>query len=231
MAGLARGRPRDLDDLYLARGDEVPATRPVMSGDVFIGVDVGAHDHEQGLVLVVAHPCSMRGARGRLRPRLTVAPIRPYAAVPFENWATGHNNVFPLPELLGEDDEPRAASLLELATAASAELLRDRRVASLTTRGVLLLQQRLVFSLTRVLVGLEHFEEQSAHILLEAELEDEWVDALTDDGTGEAEMSEQSAAFAAFMDDGHRDLLLDPERRTDVARTVRAEIRTRSKPA
>lgn len=229
MPGIARGAPRDLDDLYLARGDEVPVTRPVMSGDVFTGVDVGAHDQEQGLILVVAHPCSMRGAGGRLRPCLTVAPIRPYQAVPLQGWATGHHNVFPLPELTEDDDAPRAASLLELATAASTELRSDRRIASLTTRGVLLLQQRLVYSLTRVLVGLEQFEEQSAHVLLEAELEDEWVEALTDEGAGESEMSKQSAAFAAYMDDGHRDLLLDPARRTDVARAVRAEFRARSR--
>lgn len=230
MPGLARGRPRNLHDLYLGRGEDVGLSRPVMSGDVFTGVDVSAANHPGGIVMVVAHPCSMRGARGRLRPRLTVAPIRPYDDVPFERWPTGHNNVFPLPSLGGDGDQARSASLLELATADSAHLLRERRIAALTTRGVLLLQQRLVFSLTRVLVGLEKFEEQSAHVLLEAELEDEWVDALMgEDADGEEAITAQSGAFAAFMDAGSRELLLDPERRSDVARAVRAEIRARSR--
>ena len=141
----------------------------------------------------------MRGVGGRLRTRLTVAPIRPYADVPFERWGTGQNNVFPLPVLIADADSGQAASLLELATARSAELLRDRRVASLTTRGVLLLQQRLVYSLTRALVGLEKFEEQSAHVLPEAELEDEWVEALADDAGGETAMNNEAVEFATFM--------------------------------
>jgi hypothetical protein len=217
--------PRSLEDLYLERGDELAVSRPVLTGDVFSNVEIDADDHD-GLVLVIAHPCSMRGARGRLRPRIAVAPIRPYQHLSFESWPAGHFNVFPLPQLLGDDDPPRAASLLELSSARSHELVRERRVAALTTRGVHLLQQRLVNSLTRVVVGLELLDEQSAHVLLEAELEEEWVDDLASDLTPDV-VAAQSEAFAEFMDSGLRSRLLEKEARTDVMREVRREIRTR----
>ncbi len=51
----------DSGELYLTRGDEVKPNRPLFTGDVFLDVAVpGVQDG--GLVIVVAHPCSLRGA-------------------------------------------------------------------------------------------------------------------------------------------------------------------------
>src|SRR5215211_8489685 len=129
MPDLPLAFPRSLEDLYLERGEDLSVSRPVLTGDVFREVEIGADDHD-GLVLVIAHPCSMRGARGKLRARVAVAPIRRYQQIPFESWPTGHFNAFPLPQLLGNEDLPRAASLLELASARSSELERARRASA-----------------------------------------------------------------------------------------------------
>lgn len=71
MAGL--DRPRHDDELYLARGDEVLASRPLMTGDVLEpvrvpGLPAGAHQ-----VMVITHPCSMRSDGVTLAPSLLVA--------------------------------------------------------------------------------------------------------------------------------------------------------------
>ncbi|MEJ7785609.1 MAG: hypothetical protein WKF96_12460 [Solirubrobacteraceae bacterium] len=218
--------PGSNDELYLARGDELVPARPVLTGDVFTNVEIDADDHD-GLVMVVAHPCSMRGARGRLLPRIVVAPIRNHQDVAFKRWPTGFFKVMPLPGLHGDQDQSRAVQLLELSAVRSTELTRDRRIASLSNLGIHVLQQRLVFCLTRVAVGLDKLEEQVANVLLEAELEEEWVDDLSADDAEEGALVEQTSAFAAFMDDGHREALKDPTRRTDTTRAVRKEIRRR----
>jgi hypothetical protein len=83
-----------------------------------------------------------------------------------------------------------------------------------------------VYSLTRVEVGLDRLQEQTAHVLLEAEIEEQWVDDLAEsDDTGS--LTAASVAFAAFMDGGHREALKDVTRRSDTVRTGRAEIRRR----
>jgi hypothetical protein len=67
--------PRGVDELYLARYDEVSPARPLLPGDVLAGV-CGSH------AMIVAHPCAMRGGGGRLRPRVAVAPVIAYERVP-----------------------------------------------------------------------------------------------------------------------------------------------------
>ena len=194
-----------------------------MTGDVFTGVSIDADDHD-GTVMVVAHPCSMRGREGRLLPRIVVAPIRRYQSIAFDKWPDGHFRVMPLPYLNGEDDDKnRAVHLLELSAVRSNLLSHESRVLSLTERGIHILQQRLVYSLTRVEVGLDRLQEQTAHVLLEAELEEQWVDDLADGDDAESLIA-ASVAFATFMDDGHRQTLKEVTRRSDTVRTVRAEI-------
>jgi len=208
--------PRGVDELYLARHDEVSLARPLMPGDVLAGV-CGAHG------MIVAHPCAMRGGGGRLRPRVAVAPVIAYQRVPLLAWPNGHYNVFPLPDLL---PEPCAAQLLELDSATREELHAAERVATLSDYGVYVLQQRFVFCITRVVVGLDRLEEVSGHVLAEAELEEEWVDELTD-GDDPSAMSEERAAFQTFLDGELRASLQQPVRRSEVRRTVRAEIARR----
>jgi hypothetical protein len=213
---LALTAPRGVDELYLARHDEVSPARPLMPGDVLAGVG-GSH------AMIVAHPCSMRGSGGRLRPRVAVAPVSDYQRLPLSAWPSGHFNVFPLPELL---PEPCAAKLLELSSATREELEAAERVATLSDYGVYVFQQRFVFCLTRVVVGLDRLEEVSGHLLAEAELEEEWVDELTG-GSDSTARSAQRAAFQTFLNGELRASLQQPLHRSEVRRTVRAEIARR----
>ncbi len=227
MPGTGLAAPSSIREIYLGYSDDVAIGRPLLTGDVLTDVAVDADDHD-GTVMIVAHPCSMRGAQGRLLPRIVVAPIRLYQRIPFESWPEGHFKVMPLPNMLGETDEAsRAVHLLELTAVRSENLQREHRILALKDRGIHVLQQRLVYSLTRVEVGLEKLHEQTAHVLLEAELEEEWVDELAVEGDP-ASLSTESEAFATYMDLGHRADLKDPTRRSDAVRTVRAEIRARS---
>lgn len=214
-------------ELYLGYSDDIALGRPLLTGDVVTNAAINADDHD-GTVMIVAHPCSMRGAGGRLLPRIVVAPIRPYQRIPFERWPDGHFKVMPLPELLGESDtDSRAVHLLELTAVRSGQLSTENRILALKDRGIHVLQQRLVYSLTRVEVGLEKLQEQTAHVFLEAELEEEWVDELAPE-TDPASRAAESVAFATFMDDGHRVALRNSTRRSDTVRAVRIEIRRRS---
>lgn len=217
--------PTSQDELYRGRGADILPARPVMTGDVFTGVDIDAEDHD-GLVMVLAHPCSMR-AGAKLAPRIGVAPIRTYTEVPFERWPHGHFRVFPLPGLAGADDGVfRAVHLLEMTSCRSERLERPNRTLALTGHGIHVLQQRLVFALTRVAVGLDRLSEQAAAVLLEADLEEDWVDELSASET-EQELGQATEDFAAFMNDGHRTNLQDASKRTDTVRLVRQEIKTR----
>jgi hypothetical protein len=220
--GLAA--PASTDELYLGYGDDIAHARPLLTGDVLTDVRIDVDDHD-GTVMIVAHPCSMRGAGGRLLPRIAVAPVRPYQPVPFQNWSSGHFKVMPLPGMGGPNDQqPRAVHLLELTAVRSEQLIPVRRILALKDRGIHVLQQRLVYCLTRVEVGLDKLQEQTAHVLLEAELQEEWVEELADDLNPESLLA-ASEAFTTYMDGGYRNALKDPTRRSDTLRAVRAEIR------
>jgi hypothetical protein len=57
------GERPDWSALYLARGDDVPATRPVFTGDVFDSVPVCGSPNvkmRSKRVIVIQHPCAMR---------------------------------------------------------------------------------------------------------------------------------------------------------------------------
>jgi hypothetical protein len=220
---LPLATPRSVDDLYLARDEEVSPARPLLTGDVLANVDIGVeHDGH----IVVAHPCSMRGARGQLRPRIGAAPIRSYQDVRLEDWPSGHFNVFPLPELF---DQAQAVRLLELGTARREDLVAAQRVACLSDYGVYLFQQRFVHSLTRVVVGIEQFEDATGHVLAEAELEEEWVERLAELDSAES-IANQVAEFQDFLGADLRNDLKIPERRSGVRRAVRQEISSRQNP-
>jgi hypothetical protein len=218
VAVLPLATPRSVDELYLARREDVSAARPLLTGDVLADVDIGV-EHD-GHIMIVAHPCSMRGAGGQLRPRVAAAPIRAHQELPLQEWATGHFNVFPLPELF---DPPRAAVLLELGTAKREDLHGAERVACLSDHGLYVFQQRFVHSLTRVVVGTEHFEAATGHVLAEAELEEEWVDRLADLDQLDS-IAEQVAAFQGYLSADMRNDLRVPDHRAGVRRAVRQEI-------
>lgn len=94
--------PEAAGDLYRYRGDEVPLSRPLFQGDVFVGIDIPGLDDGQGLAMVVTHACSMRRGAA-LNERVLVARISPSEQPVSLPWV-GNYRIMPLPELI-----PRAA--------------------------------------------------------------------------------------------------------------------------
>lgn len=211
--------------LYDERG-EVSMSRPLLQGDVFDGVVLPGFGDEPMLVQIVTHPCSMRKGPALLN-RLTVAPIEPYPRV--DDW-NGHLRVMPLPSLLA--GKHYATRFVDV-TAATADLLtRDRRVASLSNRGIYLLQQRLVKHYTRLDVGLEVLRRQSAPVLEEAQQQWEWVDSVLTDAEllDQAVVDTEAKVFDDWLGQGdppRRQRLAEEIHHADVRREARQAIKER----
>lgn len=161
--------PDAADDLYLYRGaDELVKERPILTGDVFAGLQIpGVAEADGELAMIVAHPCSMR--RGaQLAPRILMAPVGRHRQI---SWR-GSLNLMPLPELT--PDTNFAARLSDLGQVAAQELHRDARVACLSHDGIAILHQRLICSLTRLVVGVPKLHDTAEPVLVEVELCEEW---------------------------------------------------------
>ena len=66
----------DVAELYRSRGADVNPYRPLFTGDVLPEVSIPGLPGP-GMAVVVAHPCSFRGAGGRLNDRVLVARVKP----------------------------------------------------------------------------------------------------------------------------------------------------------
>jgi hypothetical protein len=230
---IALDRPATADELYLARGDEVEPYRPVLTGDVFSEITIPGVGVPHELGMVISHPCNMR-VGDRLRDNIQMLPIVEYQDVPLDHWVTGsHARVFLLPEsqLL---ERPCAARFDETGMVPSRELTPGRRRICLSERGILLLLQRLVFSLCRADIPIEQFERAIAHVLAEAELLEEWNERLVPahGADVEAALAAEATAFDEFMRtvEGETELrtqLRESHRVPNVRRLVRQEIARR----
>lgn len=161
------------EDLYLARGSDVPVARPVFTGDVFENVAIPGVQ-EEGMAIVVAHPCSIRGAEGRLLDRVLVASVGAHQPAPPRNWSTGFFDRMPLPELI--DEGFHAASFVLTSPVDGALLQQTKRIACLSAFGVNILQQRIIWHLTRFEVPTYKLHEAFSHTLEEADLLEEWTE-------------------------------------------------------
>lgn len=229
MAGL--DRPRSADELYLARGGEVSSYRPVITGDVFEGVTIPGSDGDAGLAMVLAHPCSMR--RGaHLRSHVQMAPVRRSAPIGLEGW-DGNYGVMPLPELQRAGEMSYRAFFEEAGRVPTGLLSPDapeRRVACLSTQGILLLLQRLTFNMTRVAIDLDTLLQSIDYVLEEVDLLEEWMRnrlvlrAGDDPGAAIRREEQEFDAVLSQAVDGStlRDGLRDPKSRAAVRRAVRA---------
>lgn len=179
MSSIGLESPNSADELYLARGDEVPPQRPIVTGDVFLADLFDAEDHTR--IVVMTHPCTMRKDGVHLRDRLLVAPVGPYQEVSFAQWRDGFFKVMPLPDLDAAGGH-FAAFLEDLAPIDSTALDVSDRVACLTPRGINFLMQRLVFNMTRVAVGTHRFSEACGPVFDEIEIVEEWRDQAADAG-------------------------------------------------
>lgn len=232
--------PSSPDDLYFARGHEVDSFRPHMQGDVFRDVlipGVEDEDARDRLAIVVTHPCSMR--RGaRLVSHVHVVRVRFQSqTIPLDRWASGYFRLMPLPALFPDQaDGLHVACFEELGRIATDQLRLDRRVACLSDEGIILLQQRLVHYMTRVIVTKRQLLDHVQHLFDEAELQEEWTRALLGDrpeGEVLRRLESEVARFDDFLSEDRpggnslRDDMKNPENRAAVRRAVRAEIRLR----
>jgi hypothetical protein len=203
--------PDDPDDIWQAAGDDVPAYRVLMQGDVIVA--------ESGPLLVVTHACSMR--RGaELHQTQMVAPVEDHHVPSWE----GSYDWMPLPGAPVSGFTSPAGALRVLRSVATTELLDGERVAVMSDQGIQLLQQRLAHHLTRVAIPIVELSEHCALILAEAELHEDWLRDLGADSEEE---------FHRLLDADDRKLrtwLSDPARRAQAMATVRREIRGRRLP-
>lgn len=201
--------PDDPDDIWQAIGDEVPAHRLLMQGDVIVAPD--------GPLLVVTHACSMR--RGaQLHVTQMVAPVESHNVPKWD----GSYDWMPLPGAPVPGIMYPAGLLRALRSVESETLLNGERVAVMSNQGIQLLQQRLAHHLTRVAIPIEELAEHCAPILAEAELHEDWVGELG------PETEEQFHKFLDADDRMLRSWLEDPANRAQAMSTVRREIRRRT---
>jgi len=217
--------PRSDDELW-DLDDEAVRLRPYMTGDVFADVDDG--DAEHVAVMIVGHPCVIRGSRGRLARRVPCCVVKQMQdELPYDQWPEGRFHLFPVPDALGLG-EHHAAYLLEWRSVRQGELRRDRRRATMTDRGVYILQQRFTHAITRYATVLADFEAATIKEMREAELEHEWVADLVADPADDAAVNEQVLAFHTFLDEGgYRKLLRQEGGETRLRAIVRTEIKRR----
>lgn len=195
--------PRSADDLYLARSADlngVPVLRPIMTGDVFRGVDIPGVGPQVGdserLALVVSHPCSMRmGAK--LRDHVHAVRIVKCEPVKLNAWPKRYYDRMPLPDLTVivdpdevSSDDPEAelelrtqegahAALFDLrGRVESTQLRLDERIACLTEQGVAFLHQRMSHFDTRYAPQVEELMAACNPVFAEIELWEQWNERL-----------------------------------------------------
>lgn len=217
------------DALYDERGD-VSWSRPLLQGDVFDDVVLPGFGDEPMMVQIVSHPCAMRTGQGMLLPRITVAPVGPHARIAGRSGWDGNLRFMPLPEL---DDGQNYATKFVDVTAAPVDLLkRNKRVASLSNRGIYVLQQRLVKHYTRIELDLELLRRQSAPVLVEAEQQWHWIDEVLSEEelADEGAITAEAIVFDAWLSEGdpsRRQLLQDEVHHADVRKQSQRAARDR----
>lgn len=218
------------DALYDERGD-VSWARPLIQGDVFDDVVLPGFGDEPMKVQIVNHPCAMRTGKGLLLPRITVAPVGPHARIAGQRGWDGNLRLMPLPEL--HDEQNYVTKFADVTAAPVDFLTRRKRIASLTNRGIYVLQQRLVKHYTRIELDLEVLRRQSAPVLVEAEQQWHWIDEVLSEEelTDEAAIIGEAAVFDDWLGEGDpsgRQLLQDEVNHADVRKQSQRAARDRA---
>lgn len=208
------------DDLYLARGDEVNPNRPLFTGDVFAEVEIPGVE-EGGMAIVVAHPCAFRLGGGQVGDRLLVARVRPFTKQGTSAWRSRYLDKMPLTDLAGTGFWAGHLDLIGRCRVDS--LGSSGRIACLSSFGINVLQQRLTCHMTRAEVPTSTFDQAFSHTFDEADLLEEWTDALAESGWSPVRAA---AEFERFIRSGNprwQDRLKDPQMRSAVRRACRSE--------
>lgn len=222
MTRPALEAPDTPDDLYLARGDEIPVWRPVNTGDVFADVPLSIGGERTGRAIVLTHPCTMRTDGVQLVDRLLMAPVEAVDQVPM--WR-GHYARMPLPEL--ELDRHHAADFDRIEPVPSEGLDPATRLAAMQPVGINLLLQRLVHHLTRVVIDTSQFKIACGPAIAEVDLIEEWLEEAIGSG---ADLSESTVACHDWLRSAPEGVQDSPQRRLNDPQqwaAVRREARTR----
>ncbi len=221
----------DWGALYRARGDEVGATRPIFTGDVFTGVQLpGSTGKTKARSLVVLqHPCSMRTNGVDLAWQVLVAEVTNRKEIDEPGWVSGNYNLMPLPDLRPEvtsQSRHQAANFDNLYTV-TPDLLTSR-IASLSPFGVNLLLQRWVHCSSRVVVPTHTFHEQTVAFYEEADLIEEWCDETSSDDL-RAETQVCLDWLRADRDGStYQELLKNPQSHSMIRRAMRQALKERN---
>jgi hypothetical protein len=189
----------DPDELYDERG-EVARSRMIFQGDVFQNVVLPGFGDEPWIVQVVAHPCSMR-AGTKLNRRTTVAPVVKHQLIVGDAW-NGNIRLMPLAELVG--GKHFAAKFIDI-TAAPTELLKlDERIATLSDRGIYVLQQRLIKNSTRLEVEPPVLAKQSTAVIWELHQQRDWIETVLEDDASwtDENLKAEEIAFDDWLSEG-----------------------------
>lgn len=221
----------DWDALYRARGDEVSATRPIFTGDVFTGIQLlgSTGNRKARSVVVLQHPCSMRMNGVDVAWQVLVAEVTNRKELDEHGWVSGNFNLMPLPDIRREvtsQSRHQAANFDNLYTVAPDVL--TSRVASLSPFGVNLLLQRWVHYSSRVVVPTHTFHEQTVAFYEEADLIEEWCD----EASGDDLRAETQACLNWLRADRdgstYQELLKNPQSHSMIRRAMRQALKERN---
>ncbi len=211
------------DDELFDCDEEALALKPVMTGDIFLGVRVPG-EPQPADVMIAGHPCTIR--RGAiLAERVPCARIVDHQWVPYHRWPNYDKSHFPLSGGAGVGED-RCVALWDWLGVPAIELLRSRRQTTLQDQGIYVFLQRLIHSFSRFAPPVSVLREASGHVLAEAELEYTWMLELFDGEPDSSEMQALIGEFDAFMGAEDRRTLLRHDRKR-VSAQVSAEIARR----
>lgn len=188
--------PSTAEELYYAIGDEAPASRPLLTGDVLTDVEIPGLNDGSGSAIILTHPCAMRRDGVVLADRIFVARVRPYQAIPLNRWTDSHFKVMPIPAPHGPLQGDFAGFFNEASLVHGDALDIAKRIICLSESGINLLQQRLVYHLTRFVVPTVRLHQVSVQVFREVELQEEWVVAATEAG---ADIVKAQRAFHEWL--------------------------------
>lgn len=234
--------PDELFDYRQGSEDGVPFWLPYSQGDVFDQVVMpGIENNEPGLAMLFMHPCTMREG-ARLREAVTAVRVRFHQdrVLPRAGTWANRNKLMPLPDLLGSGDSTHVADFMLIGTIPSASLDRTRRVSQLSADGRLILQQRLIFHLTRHAPSMDVLRQASHGLELELQSQTDWMEEAFKKGLLQSveDVDQQEIAFDEYMSaplepinldveasaKSRRVLLSDPGEAPTVVRDVQRKI-------
>lgn len=222
------------DQLYRARGEEIPPWRPLFTGDVFENVPFTRPDKapKAKSVIVVQHPCALRSDGVNINDGVLIAEVRQHRELLPAEWE-GFDKLMPLPELYpkltsGKRNQAGFFDSLDVVPASSLTV----PVACLSQLGVNLLLQRWINHNSRFVPPTFELNKVTSGVYEEADLIEGWcehaVNAQQPVSTAEATAACVSWLRTPLPAGGTRQQRLeDPQFRTEVRQAVRAEVRAR----